>query len=76
MKSELFIRIKHFNVYANWCILSSSFTYLLGDDILMMKNAEEQYIDELSKSMEQFGQLLKPYFRKTRSSSFFVFKVV
>lgn len=30
----------------------------------MMKNAEEQYIDELSKSMEQFGQLLKPYFRK------------
>jgi hypothetical protein len=45
-------------------MLSSSFTYLLGDDILMMKNAEEQYIDELSKSMEQFGQLLKPYFRK------------
>jgi len=30
----------------------------------MMEHAEEQYIDELSKSMEQFGQLLKPYFRK------------
>jgi len=30
----------------------------------MIKSAEEQYLDELSKSMEQFGQLLKPYFRK------------
>ena len=35
----------------------------------MMKNAEEQYIDELSKSMEYFGQLLKPYFRKMDNDS-------
>jgi hypothetical protein len=35
----------------------------------MIKNAEEQYIDELSQSMEQFGQLLKPYFRKMNHES-------
>jgi hypothetical protein len=35
----------------------------------MMKNAEEQYIDELSKSMEYFGHLLKPYFRKMDNDS-------
>lgn len=29
-----------------------------------MQTAEEQYIEELSKSMENFGQLLKPYFCK------------
>lgn len=29
-----------------------------------MKNAEDQYAEELSKSIEYFGQLLKPYFNK------------
>lgn len=32
-----------------------------------MKTAEEHYTEELSKAMERFGQLLKPYFRKMNS---------
>jgi hypothetical protein len=35
----------------------------------MMKNAEDQYSQELSKSIEYFGQLLKPYFRKMNHES-------
>jgi len=34
-----------------------------------MQTAEEQYTEELSKSMEHFGQLLKPYFPKMDNES-------
>jgi hypothetical protein len=37
--------------------------------MIFMQNAEKQFSDVLSKAMEHFGQLLKPYFRKMGDKS-------
>jgi hypothetical protein len=74
MKLALFMNIKYSIFDTNQLMLSSPFTSFFipfnsGDDIFMQTAAEEQYTEELSKSMEHFGKLLKPYFRKMDNDS-------
>lgn len=73
MKLALLVHIKYSIFNTNKLMLSSPFTlfltsFNLGDDFFM-QTAEKQYCDELSQSIEFFGHLLKPYFRKMDNKS-------